>query len=461
LIAIDLAASFPQWVRRRKTTYRFVDESTVTLRQSIDLVLPDADWFADPPQLRDTIYIPLHILRKETLTGFSVTDREGLPVSVLNTHENATLVTEGFGALINPDAPGAAALRAVVLAETPVAGSERLEDLPEGLVPGGQYQALLHDLAVGFLVLVPVSYEADANHIFKLEWSATYGWAQRGFGGGLRSVAASFGLADKVLEFPDLPVGFAHGTHFEFDAPEGVRNLETKLEPVEDDGEVEGQPSHRRIAYAKPQANVNISIRDPTNVVACRSDLAKVTLRLRPRRGGTFLAIVVVAWLTVALLATIAARLSHLDVQTGSAVVLVLPAVLAAFLAREGEHAIAGRLRMGVRVCGLLIAALAFGAAILIGVGELRESAPAVAQRLRCSATNDVAGRRVALQRLDCNTVPALEPEAHASPGVQTTVWVLCVVAGSIALVLSVGLWSTSHASRRATRLAEHSNPAA
>jgi hypothetical protein len=132
-IAVDLASSFPQWVRRRKTTYRFLDEATVALRRSVDLVLPDIDWFAgQPPREGQTIYIPLDIFKKETLAGFSVFDQEGRPVSVLNTHENGVLSTEGFSVLVDRYAPPPAgrfreALRGVIIAPTEDEGGEALD----------------------------------------------------------------------------------------------------------------------------------------------------------------------------------------------------------------------------------------------------------------------------------------------------------------------------------------------
>lgn len=390
-IAVDLAASFPQWVRRRKTTYRFMDETTVVLRRSVDLVLPDVAWFAGKPPARgQTIYLPLDIFKKETLAGFSVSDAEGRPVSVLNTQENGILATEGFSALVDrysaPRPPGSfrAAISKIVFAPTAEEGHTAFvaamrEGMRDVLAVGTQYEALLEDLRGGFLMLVPVTYQPDANHIFKMDWFAPFAWSKPGLGGTLRSTAASLGLVDKELDFTELPVGFAYGTHFEFHAPESVRNLQTVLAVDQYDDTLDRRihVPRRRVIYGKPQANVNVSVRTTKDLVASRSDLASVTLKLRPRRGGAFLAIVVVAWLTALVLGAIASRLGRLDTQTSAAVVLVLPAVLAAYLAREGEHAIASRLRAGVRVGGLLISFSAFLAAILIGVGEVRDSEPA------------------------------------------------------------------------------------
>jgi hypothetical protein len=475
-IAIDLAASFPQWVRRRKTSFRFLDERTVQLRRSVDLVLPDIAWFAGtPPRPGQTIYIPLDIFKKETLAGFSVSDQDGRPVSILNTHENGTLSTAGFSALIDRNAAPQerdsfrATIQGIVFAATEAAGQRAYQTginrgLHDVLPAGTQYEALLEDLQRGFLLLVPVTYEPDANHIFKIDWSAPYTWSKPGFGGTLRSAAASLGLVDKELDFTELPIGFAHGTHFEFHAPESVRNLETVLDVDQHDpsrGRV--RLPRRRVVYSKPQANVNVSVRNTRDLVECRSDLAAVTVKLRPRRGGTFLAIVVVAWLVALVLAAIASRLGQLDAQTSVAVVLVLPAVLAAYLAREGEHAIASRLRAGVRFFGLVIAAIAFAAAIIIGVGQLREPGRSPPMTINCSATNQSIGtpRRPApqLERLDCMVPPVAAPVGMTNDGLQSAVWWLAAGSAFVALLLSGGLWATHRATRAAARRDDENNP--
>lgn len=466
--AVDLAASFPQWVRRRKTTFSFVDEATVILRRSVDIVLPARNWFgAGPPAADSIIYVPLDIFRKETLSGFSTFDGNGDALSVLNTEENATLTSEGLSAFADGNHGGQKgkfldAIREVVVAETAAEGKAAYDrtmagDLQQVLPAGGQYDALLQDLQASFLLLVPVPYRPGANHIFKVEWSTPYRWREPGIGSALRTIAASLGMADQELRFSDLPIGFAHGTHFEFRSPAGVRNRETVLtvdQPATD--EERGSLPARRTVYIKPHANVNVSIRDKADVVKCRSDVASVILRLRPHRGGTFLAIVVVAWLTAALLLVISERLARLDGQTSAGVVLALPAVLTAYLVRTGEHPIASRLRAGIRMVGLLIAGLALTAAILIGVGELREPQPARPQAAECrpQAVGAQPARRAvnAAEELACSVSPEDPADPVANASLQRAVAILGSVAAAAAILLSAGLLLTHLATRSAAR---------
>lgn len=465
LIAVDLAAAFPQWVRRRKRTYEFYDESTVKIRMSVDLVLPDREWFLDhAPEPGQTIYIPIDIPRKEPLAGFSITDAEDRAISVLNTEENGRLTTEGFSALVDtaraqPPHTFRGPIQNIVMAPTGDAGAVAYtaamnQGMRNLLPPGSQWEALLQDLQGGFLLMVPIVYQPDANHIFKLSWTSSFTWRKPGLGGALRAAAASLGLVDKTLNFEEL-AGFAHGTHFEFHTPEYVRNLQTKLATTQYDAAAGGPVSlpERCVVHAKPVANVNTSVRSKVDVLSARSDEATVSLRLRSRRGGPFMATWIVAWMTAVLIGVIAARLSDLDAQSSSAVILLLPAVLAAYLAREGEHAIASRLLAGIRVGGLGISAIAFAAAAIIGVGDLRDPLPARAQPLDCVTTppaKRTRGTAPKPSRTECRVPAAPQRRWEANSDLQLVIWGLAGACGLIALLITAGLWRTHRATRRA-----------
>ncbi|MGH2968855.1 MAG: hypothetical protein ACRDK0_07300, partial [Solirubrobacteraceae bacterium] len=69
------------------------------------------------------------------------------------------------------------------------------------------------------------------------------------------------------------------------------------------------------------------------------------------------------AALSAILLGVFSPRLAQLDGQTTSAILLVIPALLFGYLARPGEHAIATRLLVGVRLLGLIAAVAAVAGA--------------------------------------------------------------------------------------------------
>ncbi len=463
VIAVDLAANMPAWTRRRKTTYSFIDADTVLHRRSIDLILPDADWFpGGAPDENELIYVPLGIAEKDTLAGFGMTDRNGAAVSVLSTHENGQLATAGFNALIDgylASRPLAAhafkqPLRRIVTAPNGSEGARELASAMEAglaavLSTADQYRTLLEDLSTGFMVLVGVPYKPGVNHLFKLEWTQSYLWSSPGVGGGLRALAASLGLVNKELTFARLEVGGAFSTIFEFIQPEDVRILRTTLA-------IERLGAEPQTVGPRPHVVVNARVVDPQNPIANRSDRGTVRLALRSRRGGSFLAIVVLGWLTVIALWAVTGRLAELDAQTTSAVILVLPAVLSAYLIRQGEHAIAGRLLAGVRGCGLGIAGMALVAAMLIGVGDLRRDPVPRPSTLHCSTVSATLGPHPepvpTVMGMRCD-VPAAKPLAARASHLRGVVEKMSVAATALALLLSIGALSTWYATRKALRL--------
>jgi hypothetical protein len=462
-IAVQLGAQMPEWIRRRKTTYTFVDDSTILQRMSVDLVLPVRTWFGDShaPRERDTIYIPVGIAEKKTFSGFSITDREGNAVSLLNTYEDGTLAAAGFDALIaRPSGadpvPGRlrSDLRAAITSPDASVGETRMGaavrhglDAIDVLMPGTQYRALLDDLQGGFMMMIPVIYEAGASHLFKVEWSTRFLWSGERVGSRARTVAASLGLIDKRLRFPALDIGTAHSTHFEFVAPEDVHILEGILDTGRPDQMPVTEPS-------QPRVDLHTGVADWENPIASRADRATASIALVPRTGGPFAAIVVLAWLTCLVLAAVTERVAQLDAQTMSAVILVVPAVLATYLVRQGEHIVTGRLLGGIRAIGLWVGALALVAAVLIGVGDLRRSDASPHASWICRAVPEARGPHptpaFAQQRCAATT-----PTARADPratGIQDVLTVMTVGAVLPTLVATAGAWSTWRRTRRALR---------
>lgn len=96
--AVQLAIRFPERVRRRRFAIDYVDDTTIRQRMSVDFMLPRPEWFWSyrPPRAGETIYVPLHLPRKETLTNFSVVDEDGKPLSTLITQENGAYAVAGL-----------------------------------------------------------------------------------------------------------------------------------------------------------------------------------------------------------------------------------------------------------------------------------------------------------------------------------------------------------------------------
>jgi hypothetical protein len=314
VLAVHLALTFPAWIRRRKTTFTYVDDTTIRQRQSVDIRLPQADLL--PPHARpaadEQIYVPLYIAEKGSLVKFSVTDEAGASVSLLNTTENGGLATVGLNALVNglSGEPGRASvaanslkpiLRTIVTARSAdgadVAASALHPSRPLGrvLTTDDVYKALVRDLARGFLMLVPLPYDPGRDRCLKIEHQTRqewhYGTSTLGsrLARGVARGASSLAVADKLQGFEALQIGWARGTHFEFEAPEDVVLGEATLNCVQWD------PTHRRpiridarrTVFERPAIDLHIAPRvdyDPTRdsaqrraeLLQCRQDTAEV-----------------------------------------------------------------------------------------------------------------------------------------------------------------------------------------
>jgi hypothetical protein len=208
-------------------------------------------------------------------------------------------------------------------------------------------------------------------------------------------------------------------------------------------------------------------------ILRARADTARLVVSLRPPTRGTFAAATLLGILSAVLLHAVRAGLPELDGQTSSAVLLLVPAVLAAHLARPGEHAFLARLLGGVRLLALGCGLCTLGVAALIGTGSIR-----VAQRAampdptRCTVTSTIArpsARRTAsrsttrwerIQRIRCQPpIPPHPPTARASAAAQSWANLAAWVATALAALLVFGLGRTYVADLRCRNRQDHVEP--
>jgi hypothetical protein len=312
------------------------------------------------------------------------------------------------------------------------------------VIEASPYQALLRDLRANFMMLVVVPYEPGAQHLFKLDWTDAYQWRASDLGGWARATGASMGLVDQKVRIADLEVGAAVSTHFEIVRPDDVNVLSATL-TVDRDG-----VGPQTVGPA-PQINLNAAVADPRDPLTSRADRGEISIRMRPSVDGAFLAILVLCTLTAVALWTLGAHLGDLDAQTTSAVILLLPAVGAAYLVRQGEHAIAGRLLAGVRISGLLVAGMAFIAALMIGVGD-GSAAPA---DVACDGSVFTLGeqpRPAPFFRWHCEPPVAGRP-AQVDDTTEAALYSFAGISAFLTLLLGLGFVQT----RRALDAAERS----
>jgi hypothetical protein len=345
--------------------------------------------------------------------------------------------------------------------------------LGEVLTEDDQTKAVIQDLAGGFLMLVPVEYRPGVDRLLKAEWNVPNYWiGQRGANGPMRwaqSFLASIGWADKRQNIPNLQIGWSRSTHVEVVAPEDVEMMAVSLQAEQFDGADRGLVKTTRNVYNKPRATLNIAPRvsvsplerDPVarektigKLLQARGDTAMVELRFRSPASGVLIATTIASLMLSALMWVASERLASLDRQTFSAVLLVFPAILAAYLLRPGEHAFARRLLTGVRLCGLGVAVCSVAMSALLGAAALTEAGPASAhasqpgsRRVVCVAQNSTRGsvrsRTRELRTLTCRADPEASVTTRANASTRQWTRRIATVASFLTGVLVVGLLRT------------------
>ena len=140
------------------------------------------------------------------------------------------------------------------------------------------------------------------------------------------------------------------------------------------------------------------------------SDSATATVSLLPRRSGTVPAAGIASIATAITLGLFASRLRELDGQTSAAVLLLLPAVLAAYLSRPGEHRFTTRALRAIRILAMISASCAVALSVMIAGGLLTTEAKPKSPASGQSANNPAAVRP------SCPVTGMLGTRKHGAP---------------------------------------------
>jgi hypothetical protein len=510
VIAVQLALSFPEWVRRRRFIVSYVDDTTIQQRMSVDFVLPEADWFWSTitPQPGSTIYAPLYLPAKETLDQFTAYDEERRHLPMLPTADNGALAVAGLLPLVRGLArerlspgrlrqvlPGLEAELTSVVMASKRDGAPTTDQVLESALSGAlgeilteedETKAVVRDLAGGFLMLVPVTYRPREDRLLKAEWDIPNYWiGQRGAKGPMRwaqSALASVAWADKRQNIPNLQIGWARSTHVEIVSPPDVEMTGVSLRARQYDGRYaqRGPVGTTRSVFNKPRATLNVAPRaaaslldrDPVRretaakeLLQARGDIATVEVRFRSPASGVLVAATIASVMLSVLMWVASEHLGSLDRQTFSAVLLVFPAILAAYLLRPGEHAFARRLLAGVRLCGLGVAVCSVGMSAMLGVATLTEpeAVPASAgvRHFSCVTRNLGASSRPTRSSLTCRSEFAAAVTDRPSVGTRRWTRRIAAVASLLTAILAIGLlrtwlWSDLRNRRKTDRYTEH-----
>lgn len=374
--AVELALKHASWVHRRIEAVQFPEAETARRRMSIDFSLSGRRFARD-----ETIYLPVMVLRKTDLRNFDIVDQEGNSLPILTATENAEIATDGIAQLLEQSWPKELGVEAhevlhPILAEPDPGEALKLAECAlsgQGLLGAAindvgkkdalvaaVLEALIKELAQGFLLLVPIEYLPGRRRIIKFSYDAAHpprtsddeteaSPRQSVTSKGrktLLKVLASLGLSSMVEEFQPLSVGWSSSYHLEVIPP-----VDTFVEAAElriDDGQ-----SKRLVARDTHPYRPHVWVSNRK-----RGDAGEFTLFFHAQRQSVFLPLVLASFVISATLAFVPHYEADLDTQALAGLLLV-PLALVAYYVRLSENSY---LRSG-----MMLLRLAAGVPVLAG----------------------------------------------------------------------------------------------
>ncbi len=426
---LDLAIQQFLWVHRRVETCELVDDRTARRRVSLDFTISQSE--ADPAGLPDPVHaVPLAMLAKAPLRNFDIYDEDGTPIPVFTTGQAQKVATAGLTAaarnafaladdvpperdlgevvlrdlerIVTCDADDDETLREIRRAQEVVRPADA--ELPDPTDPekvraqreleraifernrvmGNPAAAgLIESLQSNFLLLAQTSVAIGERRILKFTFEEPINarqegsppssarqlasWRARAWAA-VRAEARWLGvrlgwLAETVsLSCPTAQ--WSRSFHIEMAAPAGLEITEARL--------YSGTASLSD-RVSGPLNRVHLHLRDSAAPVAERTTQTEpyAVVYLRAQRSGFLLPAFLASLVTPVLLFFGSLRLPDLarEVEAAATLLLLGPGLLAVYLARPAEHALASRLLSGVRLLLLLsgLCAVAAGCVLIAG----------------------------------------------------------------------------------------------
>ncbi len=374
------------WLRRRVETISFKDVDTVERRTTLDIGIAELKGaLGDCPVFEDRPLVPLVMLSKDLLINFDLTDRTGAVLPAIPREVDAFF---GWSAL----ASAAAEVLDVPMTNLPTALSSRLSrvayDFPDGrdspndstlhswAVPSGWssedqsawqrlltddgFARLLRDFTFHFLLITQIPIES-AIHVVKFRYDEFLPYSEI-------EPLEKIGLQSTEMDVLAPAVGWARSYHLRVEAPSNLRLTDVGLFRVR----TIPAPAATSVEYYQAREGAEVMQVYTTSSVTPDDYVLAVSLRV------PILGYLRAMWFT-AILAALVLLLGWKEMDrletavqgqadAAIALLLVAPSLIAAYLVRPGEHAIASRLlrpvRYAVASSGLL-AYLAGGCLVL------------------------------------------------------------------------------------------------
>lgn len=410
----------PSWVHRRVETLTFVDEGVVKRHLSIDFTLPrNIPPAAKLTDGRAVHYVPIAWLTRRSRRGdgrrrardrtpmhVDVRDEHGAAIPVLTWRDNANvtaLMLGDFASELLAPYGLAGELKGVLgaaLASVPFRAPPRSTRLTRAILnpasrewptlrasEDARYALSAHDefrnllaLANGnSAVMVPIVGDARQRRVLKLSYEEALADRHDGLLAPLRASVGSIPWRAEVagITFPSL--GLEHAYHVQVFVPLNVEMTEARLDvgtPLDFMPDIFGErrrPGERRSEFVggfATRAHIHIETRRDSSSqpgAATRSDLMSGFLRvgIRGERRGLLTWAPIASFGIALVLFGYWHWLDELLRHSSSAIAFLglAPGLVAAYLGRPGEHALARNLLLFARVQLAIAALLVFAAA--------------------------------------------------------------------------------------------------
>ena len=420
------------WVKRRFERYRLIDRRSMRRRVTLEFELSER--IAERSTSGGLTVIPLALLEKRPLRGFELKAENGrkLPslITAESTHVAHHVLQAAARRALNPGSHSdAASERAtqriknhllqrfgrvelepeIVQDLAEIVGNDRkrtraareriedaagstsrdaAEDQRRRLHANPEMKVLIADLADGFLLLTPRCVEPHVRCI----WEFAYDDAFRTDDPYQRALFVRLGLMPVRVKLPTPAAARAASFHCEVEAPPDLEIVRARIDRgVRYVAEANWlrlnlTGTGRRTKRVTSIANRRIEARDgggisrahlhlPTAVEPVTNKAAAI-VELRMKRGGFLIAAFLTCALAGGMLTASCHRLPKIseNVEAATTLLLLVPGVLAAYLVRPGEHALAGALLLGTRVMLLAAACCSvIAGALLVAKLELND----------------------------------------------------------------------------------------
>jgi hypothetical protein len=383
----------PEWIHRRVETLTFVDERVVRRHLSVDFTLPK--WIKTSvrmPRGEEVLFVPVTLLeRRDAAMNFDVRDEQGTALPLVTRREDTQLTGAALTELavralrrhhvrerLHPEIVAAIAfsttriyrdalpyIRSLISPMSSEWGVLSADSAPQRhtLRKDDTFCDFLGAFATSSLAFVPLVGAAGAHRILKLTLEEEVHISQ--------SLMSLIGWSSTVLIAPLPLVGLAETYHVQLTPPENVEFTEAGIAARRPSEFIRTSVGENVASNIDTYRQFSGGPRRSVHLYQPRShQIAGGTtwFAMRPERGGLLFGATAAALLITAMM-----TLFDLDTDavvrqpsSASSLLLLAPGLVAAYLLRPGEHAMARRLLRAARLFLIVASATTFAAAAVL-----------------------------------------------------------------------------------------------